>query len=364
MFFKLHDEKRIGYKIISDAELDRTDGNITHIGLFGDVLEFLPNRDKSVDAMVIYEENVEFLTAHFDRIQNPDGSYRSPKIKTGGRDVVSVVSFIKDTAKSKSDTLKWYLFWFGLESEQLVFLFFNNESKTFADICSLGIDLSALPFSKTKTGKILYETDNSFLKILNYLEEIVNKSGKDFAAELEVAAQTNEQTSKTYKKNYRTFDVEKAKKVFARIGREGEELVDKYFASQLKSKSILHYDWKNRDGESGLPYDFSVETLSGEVYYLDVKTTNYAFEQKMIFSSQEIAFVDSCKNKYFIYRVYKNDEQKFLRICHNAKGLFSPIHSRTTQFENDIQDMAGIETVKMAILPLNESLKFSNEIAL
>ena len=364
MFFKLHDEKRIGYKIISDAELDRTDGNITHIGLFGDVLEFLPNRDKFADAMVIYEENVEFLTAHFDRIQNPDGTYRSPKIKTGGRDVVSVVSFIKDTAKSKPNNLKWYLFWFGLESEQLVFLFFNNESKTFGDICSLGIDLTELPYSKTRTGKILHETDTSFSKILDYLEKIVNKSGKSFAAELEVAVQTNEQTSKTYKKTYRTFDVEKAKKVFARIGREGEELVDKYFASQLKSKSILHYDWKNRDGESGLPYDFSVETMSGEVYYLDVKTTNYAFEQKMIFSSQEIAFVDSCKNKYFIYRVYKNDEQKCLRICHNAKGLFSPIHSRTMQFENDIENMAGIETVKMAILPSNESLKFSNEIAL
>ena len=364
MFFKLHNEKRIGYKIISDAELDRTDGNITHIGLFGDVLEFLPNRDKDADAMVVYENNVEFLTAHFDRIQNPDGTYRSPKIKTGGKNVVSVVSFIKDTAKSMSNDLKWYLFWFGLESEQLVFMFFNNKSATFNDICSLGIDLNELPYSKTKTGKILYETDTAFSKILSYLEEIVNKSGKNFAAELEVAAQTNEKTSKKYKKTYRNFDIEKARSVFSRVGREGEELVDKYFAAQLKAKVIQYYDWKNRDKESGLPYDFTVETLTGEVFYLDVKTTSYTFEQKMIFSSQEIEFVDNCEHKYFIYRVYNNDEQKYLRICHNAKNLFSPIHSKTTQFENDMQDMAGIESVKMAILPLHKLLEFSNEIAL
>lgn len=68
--------------------------------------------------------------------------------------------------------------------------------------------------------------------------------------------------------------------------------------------------------------------------------------------------------KYYIYRVYKNDEQKFLRICHNAKNLFSPIHSKTTQFEDDIKDMAGIESVKMAILPLHKSLEFSKEIKL
>lgn len=350
--------------MISDAELDRTGGNITHIGLFGDVLEFLPNRDKDADAMVIYDDNVEFMKAHFDRIQNPDGSYRSPKIKTGGKNVISVVSFIKDKAKEMSDDLKWYLFWFGLESEQLVFLFFNNESKTFNDICSIGIDLTKLPYSRNKTGKILYENDTTFSRILDYLEKIVNKSGKSFAEELEVAAQTNEKISKTYKKTYRTFDIEKAKDIFSQVGREGEVLVDKYFAQQLESELILYYDWKNRNKESGFPYDFSVETLGGEIFYLDVKTTSYSFEQKMIFSSQEIEFVTNCNYKYYIYRVYSDNEQKFLRICNNAKKLFSPIHHKTIQFKKDMKDIASVESVKMAILPLQRDLVFGKEIEL
>lgn len=365
MFFKLHDEKRIGCKFLTDADLGRANSSHqSHIGLYDEILTFLPNSANIDDALVVYNGNVEFLTANFGRIQNPDGSYRSPNIKTGGRNVVSVVSFIKDTAKSMSDNLKWYLFWFGLESEQLVFMFFNNQSETFKDICSLGIDLNELPYSRSKTGKILYETDTAFSKILSYLEEIVNKSGKNIAAELEVAAQTNEKISRKYRKTYKNFDIEKARSVFSRVGREGEELVDKYFANQLKANTIQHYDWKNRDGESGLPYDFTVETLTGELLYLDVKTTSYAFEQKMIFSSQEIEFVDNCEHKYYIYRVYNNDEKKYLRICKNAKTLFSPIHSKTIQFEDEIRDMAGIEAVKMAILPLHKSLEFGNEIAL
>lgn len=332
--------------------------------MFGDVLGFLPNRDKDADAMVIYDDNVEFLTAHFDRIQNPDGSYRSPKIKTGGKNAVSVVSFIKDKAKEMSDDLKWYLFWFGLESEQLVFLFFNNQSKTFDDICSIGIDLTELPYSRTNTGKILYENDEAFSGILNYLEEIVNKSGKEIIQELEVAVQTNETVSHKYKSIYNPYDIKKAKDIFKRTGREGEELIDKYFTQLLSCGSIKNYEWKNKETESYLPYDFFVQKLDDEVYYLDVKTTRYSFEQKMVFSSQEIKFVDGCKYKYYIYRVYSNNDKKYLKICDNAKELFSPIHSKAVEFENILNEMAKVESIKMAILPLQETLVFGKEIAL
>ena len=84
----------------------------------------------------------------------------------------------------------------------------------------------------------------------------------------------------------------------------------------------------------------------------------------MIFSSQEIKFVDSCQNKYYIYRVYSNDEKKYLKICNNAKELFSPIYSKTTDFESILNEMAKIESIKMAILPLQKTLVFGEEIPL
>ena len=113
-----------------------------------------------------------------------------------------------------------------------------------------------------------------------------------------------------------------------------------------------------------MPYDFFVQKLNDEVYYLDVKTTKYSFEQKMVFSSQEIKFVDSCENKYYIYRVYTNNDKKYLKICDNAKDLFSPIHSKTADFQDVLDEMAKIESIKMAILPLQKTLVFGEEIAL
>ena len=355
MFFKLHRENRIGYKQLTDADLGRRPtSNQTHIGLFGDVFTFLPNDIEIDDAMVIFDENVEFLSANFNRIENPDHTFRSPKIKTGGRDAVSVVTFIRDKAKEYSDTTIWYLFWFGLESEQPVFFLFNKDSATYNDIISIGVDL------KENVKNRLEPKDTTYAALLNYLENIVNKSGKQIAEELEVIAQTNDKNTL----NYRTFDIDKARQIFSTIGRTGEELVNQYFAEQLRKNRITHYEWKNKEKESGLPYDFSVETLQNEILYLDVKTTNYGFEQKMIFSSQEIKFVDSCANKYYIYRVYSNDEKKYLKICNNAKDLFSPIYSRTTDFENILNEMAKIESIKMAILPLQKTLVFGEEIPL
>ena len=238
--------------------------------------------------MVIFDGNVEFLPANFNRIENPDHTFRSPKIKTGGRDAISIVTFVRDKAKDYSSQTIWYLFWFGLESEQPVFFLFNNASKTYTDMISIGVNL------KENVKEILEPTDATYSALLNYLEKIVNKSGKSIAEELEVIAQTNDK----YSSNFRSYDINKAMQIFTRIGRTGEELVNRYFAEQLRKHRITYYEWKNKDKESGLPYDFSVETLQNEVLYLDVKTTNYGFEQKMIFSSQEIKFVDSCQNKY------------------------------------------------------------------
>lgn len=354
MFFKLHNENKIGYKALTDSDLGRSNSHQTHIGLFDDILTFLPDSIEIPDAMVIYDETIELLTVNFDRIERANGDFNSPKIKTGGRNTVSVVSFIRDKAKEFSSDTKWFLFWFGLESTQPVFFVFNDKSSSYNAIMQLGIDLS------TGVKKRLTSSDKTFAGLLNYLESIVNHSSETFAEELEVAAQINERISKKYNNPYRTYDIEKAKKIFSDIGREGEELVNKYFSEQLARGIIQHYDWKNKEKESGLPFDFCVEKLDGGLVYLDVKTTNYSFEQKMIFSSQEVEFAESCP-QYHIYRVYKKDESRYLKICRDGKILFSHIHSKTVTYKNSISCMADVESVKFAIHPDNILLKFGNE---
>lgn len=356
MFFELHSEKKIAYKHLTDADLGRSlTSNQTHIGLFGDVFTYLPNSFEIDDSMLIYNDSVEILSLNFDRIQNPDGTYRSPKIRKGERNEISVVTFIRDRAKELSNNLKWFLFWFGLKGGQPVFFLFNEESKTYKEITLLGIELT------NGVKNRIEDTTPQFNKLLKYLEKIVNDAGINIAEELEVVAQTSESTPK----KYREYDIKKARDNFTKIGKEGEYLIDRYFNSLKDNKEILNYKWVNKEKESGLPYDFYFETQSGEIIYLDVKTTNYKFGQKMIFSSQEINFATSTNSKYCIYRVYTNENgEKCLKICSNAQGLFMFIHCKTEDYENTLTDIAKLETVKLAILPTQEDLSFGQQILL
>ena len=357
MFFELHNEQRIGYKEMTNPDLGRkSTSHQTHIGLFDDVLTFLPNNTEINDCMMIYDNSVEFLSLNFDRIENPDGSFRSPKIRAGGRDVVSIVTFIRDKVKDFSTDTKWYLFWFGLKSEQLVFFLFNNLSDTYSEILNLGV---ALPHGVK--GRIT-SADSRYFALLKYLENVVNNAGFELAQELEIAVQTNDLT---LTKKYREYDVKKAKELFAKIGKEGEILLDRYFEEQKRKGLITNYKWLNEENECGLPYDFYFETLAGEIIYLDVKTTNYKFAQKMIFSSQEIGFAASISNKYYIYRVFFNDNgERCLKICTNAKDLFILIQEKTNNYQERLIELASIETIKMAIFPTHQLLSFGQSIVL
>lgn len=354
MFFELHSENRIGYKELTDADTGRSPtSHQTHIGLFDDVLTFLPSGIEQDDAMVIYDDKVEIMSVSFDRIENPNQSFRSPKIRTGGSGTVSVVSFIRDKVKNSPSQTRWFLFWFGLKSGQPVFFFFNDTSSTYKDIISLGIKLD--PNVKARIGS----GDPHFSEILQYLQNVVNKNGFETTKELELVAQ-----GAPIKRNYRSYDIDRANSYFRNLGREGEELVNNYFSEQLNKHYIQTYRWMNEESESYEPYDFYIEMNNGDVIYLDVKNTHYEFEQKMIFSSQEIKFIAESPNKYQIYRVYGDVGSKFLKICNNAKPLFATIHNKTCTFEKDICSIAEIETIKMAILPSNSNLTFGREIQL
>ena len=355
MFFELHSENRIGYKELTDADIGRKPtSHQTHIGLFDDVLTFFPSSVELEDAMVIYNDKVEIMSVSFDRIENPNQSFRSPKIRTGGSGAVSVVSFIRDKVKNSSLQTRWFLFWFGLKSGQPVFFFFDNTSSTYKDITSLGIKLD--PKVKARIGS----GDPHFYEILQYLQNVVNKNGFETTKELELVAQGAVPT----KRNYRSYDIDRANLLFRNLGREGEELVDKYFSEQLSNQYIQSYLWVNKESESGKPYDFCVEKNNGDIIYIDVKNTHYDFEQKMIFSSQEIKFITELQNKYQIYRVYGDVGRKFLRICNNARPLFATIYNKICTLEKDICNIAEIETIKMAILPSHSDLTFDREIPL
>ncbi|WGK94069.1 MULTISPECIES: DUF3883 domain-containing protein [Flavobacterium] len=352
MFFKLHSERKIGFKQLSLADLGLGTSHQTHIGLYGDIFTYLQDSEVEEKALLIYNNNIDSVDCYFDRIENPDGTYRSPKIRKGERNSVSVVTVIRDKAAEYPSSYRWFLIWFGLENEEMVFYFFNDQSSDYSEVSNI-LDLSR--------GGRIDDSDNQYTQLLNYLENKVNVSGKKIIEELEIASQVG--TSK----KYRPFDLENANNLFKETGKKGEEIIANYLDYQKSRNQIFNYTWYNRSMETGLPYDFSIQKNDQNVIFIDVKSTNFKFEQPLIFSNQEIECIAD-KSNYHIYRVFDLSEDLAnpkLRICENSRNIATIIQPQISQLCTSLsQQQVTLQMTKMAIKPTNELLTFNNEILL
>lgn len=358
MFFELHNENKIGYKRLSDADLGKgKNSHQTHIGLSEFVLTFLSDRTITEDSIFIYGSKFEYIDAYFDRIETPNGSFRSPKIRIGERGCVSIVSTIREIVNSSQLPTEWYLIWFGLKNEKVVFFLFNNLSIDYQNIVSNSL------IRDKKGAKALDITQPEFHKLVKYLENKVNENGFEILKELEVTSQIQEwEPNKRFKK----YDIDMANQKFKEIGQAGEYLIAKYLENKVLKGELTKYDWHNELGESGLPYDFTIQDNQANTYYLDVKTTGYGFDQKMIFSTQEIDFISNFATNYCIYRVYKTDDEKyFLRICDDCKDLSKMIWKETEKYSNGLGKIqVELKSAKIAISPEISSFKFKAEVNL
>ena len=352
MFFRLHSERKIGYKQLSLADLGLGTSHQTHIGLYGDIFTYLHDTEVEEETLLIYNNNLDRINCYFDRIKNPDGTFRSPKIRKGERNSVSIVTVIRDKAKQYPAFYRWYLIWFGLENEEMVFYFFNDHSTDFAEVSAI-LDLS-------RSGRIDY-TDNMYDRLLNYLENKVNLSGKQIIEDLEIASQVGTT------KRYRPFDLENANALFKETGKKGEAIVANYLDYRQSKNQIFNYTWYNKSMETGLPYDFSFQTNDQNVVFIDVKSTNYKFEQPLVFSHQELEFVQHTPN-YHIYRIYDLAEEMIfpkIKICEDCKGLASQIMPHIQQLNSELnQKSVSLQMAKMVTEPTNNLLHFKSEIVL
>lgn len=355
MFFELHDEKKIGYKKLSDADLGiSTTSHQTHIGLSEHALGFLEDKDViSEDSIFIFEDKFEYIDAYFDRIQKPDGSFRSPKIRIGEKNGISIVSTIRGIVGENEQKLSWYLVWFGLKNEKLVFYLFNEHSLFYKKLVSLKVDMDK------QGARCVDVADTQYSSLVSHMEEIVNSNAQDILRDLEVKVQIDDVAPN---RKYRAYDIEKINKLNAKLGREGEEYVAQYLEKLKRKNLIKNFRWANEHGESGFPYDFHIQDNSENVIYLDVKTTGYDFSQDMVFSNQELCFITK-EALYSIYRVYKNERNEYLlRICENCQDLARDIHEKTQEYTNSLKEIpVTLQSSKITISPNLSRLTFGRE---
>ncbi|MBL7816788.1 MAG: DUF3883 domain-containing protein [Saprospiraceae bacterium] len=312
---------------------------------------------------MIYNNESTELVCLYDYIQNPDGTFRSPKIRLGypheliidGIKVSSVAKEIREIVRSVAPHNDWYLIWFGLESEEIVFCLIRHGSTEFNEIQTLIPNL-------THSGRIEREATN-FNPVIKYLEAKIDNSSTGFLQDLEIIAQTDEIPLKIIKPRF--FDIERAKKAYAETGKKGEELIAVYLEKLKSGGQIGNYTWVNKSRESGFPYDFEINMATGKQIFTDVKTTSYIFEQDMIFSKNELFFMNQSSD-YHIYRVFDLKEEKpSLRICEDVNTLSRNLVENITVFEHEILlNQSKLNTLKLAITPTNKYLTFSTKIEL
>ena len=98
----------------------------------------------------------------------------------------------------------WYLIWFGLNNEELVFYLLKENSVDFNQIQSI--------IPSFQSGGRIENTDSNFSTVLRFLENKIENCSIQFLQDLEIIAQTDEVPSKIIKPRF--FDIEKAKKAY------------------------------------------------------------------------------------------------------------------------------------------------------
>lgn len=335
MFLFFDIEKRIGLKKLSNADLGTSDtSRQTHIGLYNEVLQFLGDNVVTT-AMLVYGDYCQMLDCYFDRIENPDGTYRSPKIRIGKKNEDSVVSKIREFALTDS-CADWFLVWSGLENKDLVFWLINSKSNDFNVI-------KDLVGSKTH---IITDEDKAYTSLKNIMVNKINQSSVDIQKEIEIISQTGVQSKK-----YKPFDLEKAKRNMSLVGKRGEELVNEYLEQLRNLHKVESFEWMNKSRESGLPYDF----ILNEKQYIDVKSTRFDFSQNIVFSNQEVGFVSQQKSDfdYSVYRVFDITETNAnLKICTQCMPYMEQLNKNVQTFNKSIiQSKTRLLGLNVAVSP-------------
>ncbi len=359
MLFEIHNEGRIAYKRISAAELHRNGtSNMTHIGLSNESLTFMEDDKKEYSAMLIYKNFCDILRCDIGKITRKNGKKEAPKVSKGSRDPQNLVNQIVEFAK-KSPQKDFYLLWFGLDSSTPVFWLIEEDSydynrlNEYCDFKSIGN--SQIP--------ILTRDNVFFPQLFQYVQDRLENVTIDLQKDLELSVEIDSDNPK-----FKDVEVKKAKSYIYELGKAGENLINEYLSIQKHKKEIQDYEWANRSGEQGKPYDFHITHMNGNQQWIDVKTTEHEFEQSIIVSKNEVKFITEKKNiEYAVFRVYSKKEiEAKLKVCSDCLAYMNKLYRDIDYMTRSMSDYgAAMVNYKIAVEPSDLSFKqISSEIRL
>jgi hypothetical protein len=375
----------ISVKKISDADFGITRGHQTHIGLFENTFKHINFDDNEL--LISYSESVKekqyslvsqlvYKNRSFETlsllayINNGVGEFRSPRIRSGNQNELNLFENIFESTYNKIKEIAsqdfnkdWFLAIITLETNEIAFLLFNEESDDYTSVENIIGEIGPYDNNGNWRKHISKESPiyNRFIQFLNTRIELSNI---EYFEELEIASQTGEDKV-TRRVIPRVRDIEKANKLFKDTGLKGEELLYKYFELQKNGSIIKDFKWMNQSKETGMPYDFEITNLDNSIVFSDAKSTSYKFELPIILSSGELNFINDNKDKYLIHRLYSINEEPKLRVCdniHTVSDIFIPNYEILNQSLN--QERLSTRGIKLAVPTDLQILNFNNEILL
>lgn len=359
--FKLNNEMCIGYKMLTNADLGiGSSSHQTHIGLSGKVFTYLPNSSVCKESIFIYENICDFSEMFYDHIRNPDGTFRSPKIRIGSKPKYygqinnSIVNQIRKIVGMEPNN-SWYLVYFGLENEMTVFILLKENGTDFEEFRRNGINLIS------HSNKTLNESNARFIEVNSFIIRFLMSKIDHLAMHIE---------NPLFNGQTRFANHKEVKNKCSEIGRAGEVLVNNYLEFLKKNKRIKKFDWVNKEKESGFPYDVMITTNYEESLFLDVKTTCGKFTSEFFFSDRELNFLSdsTIRNNYRIYRVYDlsyDYSSAKLKIIPGFSNYVDGLKNAKTDFFGVIrgEQNVSIESMVCGFYP-KEDLDKSEEILL
>lgn len=361
MFYEIHPLGKIGYKKLTLADLGLgKSSHQTHIGLHESSVDYLRSFERQYLSTFIYEESYKDMLCLLDVIERNDGTIEAPYIRSGemkeltfaGQMYQSVVKGIRSIVKNEI-ARNWYLFWFGLANDDLVFFLVNDNSGDFKRITSI--------LGSLKAHGVIEHHHSNYSQIIYFLEEKINTVKRSYLEKLEIYAQSGEFPITLPLLS--SFDLERANAIIKAIGRKGEELISDYLDRLLLQNKIQSFEWKNKSRESGLPFDFEVSNPSRGLIYIDVKSTSYSFKQEMIFSNHEIKFM-SQQPQYQIFRVFNiNKNPAELRICSDSALFAKKLGITIDDVEQSFRrHNSKVRSINIGASPMHKGFVFDKRI--
>ena len=337
----------IGLKRLSDADIGRAGrSHQTHIGLLGNTVTLEKNEFYT---KLVYENIYYHGISTIDFITNPDGSTRSPKLRTGENYDESTYKKIKELCIKDKE---YHILYVQTAIDEIHFVLFYTNSNLhtrLVEILEYNTVTTKNPWKKFENWS---EVQKQAIRKLLYA--LIKVPEKDHEKEIEdIILSGGTSVPRTIKEE----DFEKIRASCQETGRKGEELLNNYLINQRNSQNIKDFIWLNENHESYKPFDFEITNIAGTINYVDAKTTKHSFEQPFYMSLQEIEF--SSHNPYSIYRLYNIENSPKCSKTDKISTLGTDFWENYTSFKNMISSKDySIGQINIKFKPESPVLEF------